>query len=131
MGDGGGRHHVGGARADGGGAGHEAAAAHRLGIGGGDVRHGLLVMRPVGRQAVPHLVERLADARHIAMAEDREDAREDRHCFSVDDGLLRGQIAGKRLGHCEADRLHGVLPRDGEASHPVSCSLSILPRSIR
>ena len=74
MGDGGGGDHVGRAGADGGGAGHEAAAAHRLGIGGGGVRHGLLVMGAVGRQRIADLVERLAHAGDIAMAEDREDA---------------------------------------------------------
>ena len=93
MGDRRGRHHVGGAGADRGGAGHHAAAAHRLGEGDRRMRHRLLIVGAIGRQFVAHAIERLADARDIAMAEDRPDAGEDRQLLAVDLGHLAGEEA--------------------------------------
>ncbi len=48
----------------------------------------LLVVGAKGRQLVAHLLERLADAGDVAMAEDRPDAAEDRHAFAIDLGHL-------------------------------------------
>ena len=82
------RHHIQGAGADRGRAGHEALAEARLGIGDRGMRHALFVMGAIGRQFAAHLIERFADARDVAMAEDRPDAAEDRHLLAVDDGHL-------------------------------------------
>ena len=71
MRDSGGRHHVERAGADRRRADHEATAEARLGVGDRGERHALLVVGAVGRQLVAHLVERLADAGDIAVAEDR------------------------------------------------------------
>ena len=98
-----GRHHVGRARADRGRRRHEAAAETRLGEGDRGMRHRLLVVRAVGRQLVADLVERLADAGDIAMAEDRPDAAEDRQLLAVDHGHLPRHEAGQRLRHRQAD----------------------------
>ena len=52
--------------------------------------------RHVG-SASPASSQRLAEARDVAVPEDREDAREQRHLASVDDGSLGDQIADDRL----------------------------------
>ncbi len=57
---------------------HHAAAETRLGVGDRGMRHRLLVVGAEGRQLVAHLIERLADAGDIAVAEDRPDAAEER-----------------------------------------------------
>jgi hypothetical protein len=66
------------------------------------VRHALLVMRPIGRQLVPHLIQRLAEPRDIAMPENREHTAEDRHGLAVDHRLLPRQELRQRLRHGEA-----------------------------
>ncbi|MGF6984667.1 hypothetical protein QFZ99_004144 [Paraburkholderia atlantica] len=56
------------------------------------------------------LIQRLADARDVAVAEDREHATEQRFdagaVFAGD--ALRGQIAHQRLRHRQADRAAGA-----------------------
>ena len=84
MGDGRGCHHVGGAGADGAGAGHHAPAVARLGKGNGRMGHGLFVMGAVCRQRVANLGQRLAKSCDIAMAEDRKDAGEERLFLAID-----------------------------------------------
>ena len=106
MGDCGGRHHVGGAGADGGGAGHHAPAARGLGEGDGRMRHALLVMGAKVGSVVAHPVQRLAHARDVAVAENRPHAAEERQDLSVDLGLLRRQESGEGLRHGQADRAH-------------------------
>ena len=115
MGDRGGGHHIGGAGADGAGAGHHAAPVAGLGEGDGRERHGLLVMGAEGRQLVAQLRQGLADAGDIAMAEDGEDAGEERQGLAVDLGRLRGEIAQQGLGH-------------GHQRHDVTRSASAVPR---
>ena len=90
MRDRGGGDHVGRAGADRGGAGHHPPAARGLGEGDRGMRHRLLVVGAIGRQRVARGVERLAHARDIAMAEDREHA--------VEQALLlarRSRLAGR------------------------------------
>ncbi len=66
-----------------------AAPAALLGEGNGGQRHRLLVMGAERRQGLADLVERLAQPRHIAVAEDREDAGEERRLVAVDLAALR------------------------------------------
>ncbi len=67
------RHHVQRARTDRRGDSHRLAPLRRLGIGDGGMGHRLLIMAAPGWQNVAHAVQRLADARHVAMTEDRPD----------------------------------------------------------
>ncbi len=66
----------------------------RFGVRDRGVRHGLFVMCPIGRQLAPVPVERLADARNVAVTENREHAAEERDSIP---GVQRGEIANKRL----------------------------------
>ena len=63
-------------------------------------------MRAQGRQAVAGLVQGLAQAGDVAMAEDRENTGEQRDFLAVDLGVLRHEKAHQRLGHGQADRGH-------------------------
>jgi hypothetical protein len=91
-------------------AGHEAPPKARLGEGDRRMRHRLLVVGAIGRQFVAHLVERLADAGDVAVAEDRPHAAEDRHHLAVDHGHLPCEVARQRLRHGQADGLgHRLL----------------------
>ena len=105
MGDRRGGHHVERAGADRGGAGHEAAAEHRLGVGGRRQRHALFVVGAVSWQAVARLIERFADARHVAVAEDRPAPGDDRQRLAIDHRHLLRQKPHQRLRHCQAHRL--------------------------
>ena len=78
---GGGGHQVGGTGADGGGHGHRAAPVRRLGEGDGGVGHALLVVAAPRRQAVAGCRQRLAEAGHVAVAEDGP--------YAGDEGNLR------------------------------------------
>ncbi len=112
MRDRGGRHHVGGAGADRGRAGHHAPASRGLGEGDGRVRHRLLVMGAIGRQLLSRAVERLAQARHVAVAENREHALEQPLLAPVHDDALPAQEANHRL-------------RGGQTHHGlISCRVS-------
>src|SRR3712207_657171 len=81
-----------------------------LGEGDRRERHRLLVLAAPGRQLVLHLDERLREARDVAVAEDAENAREQRDFLAVEDGPLRDEVAHERLRRGEADRLHGPCP---------------------
>ncbi len=111
VGDGGGGHHVGGARPDRGGAGHQPPAVHRLGIGDGDQGHGLLVVGAIGGKMVAGGIERFAQAGHVAVPEDGEDAGEHRNLVALDLDPLGGQIAHQGLGHGQSlgGHLEGLL----------------------
>ena len=65
--------------------------------------------RQVGK-LVLHRLQRLGEAGDVAVAEDGEDAREERHDVAVDLGLLGDQVAHQGLRHGQADRLHRFLP---------------------
>ncbi len=104
--DAGRRHHVHRARPDRRGGDHDLAPAHRLREADRRERHPLLVLAPEGRQLLPRLVEREAEPGHVPVAEDREDAREERRLAAVDLRPLGDQEPDDRLGGGEPDRLH-------------------------
>ncbi len=87
---------------------HHAAAKTRLGKGNGGMGHCLLVMGAVGRQFFPDLIQRLAEPRDIAMAENGPDAGENRHLLAVDYRHLLGEEARQCLRHRQAYRLGHV-----------------------
>ena len=64
--------------------------------------HGLFVMRAEGGQGAAMRVQRGAEPRDIAMAEDCPDAAEQRHDAAVDLGLLRGQETDRGFGRRQA-----------------------------
>jgi hypothetical protein len=80
-----------------------------LAMGDRSVRHRLLVMRAVGRQLIPYLIERLADGRHVAVAEDRPNASEKRDLFAFDLRHLPRKVARECLRHSQSDGFHGCL----------------------
>jgi hypothetical protein len=81
---GGGRgHEVGRARPDRRRARHHAPAEVGFREGDRRVRHRLLVVRAIRRQLRAVAIERFADAGDVAVAEDRPDAREERHLATV------------------------------------------------
>ena len=57
------------------------------------------------------ILQRLADPRHVAMAEDGPDACKERQNLSLDVGLLRREEPGDGLRHGEADRAHACSIR--------------------
>ena len=75
VGDRRGRDHVHGAGADRGRRRHQLPPPHRLGEADRGQRHALLVLAAVGGQHAARVVQRLAQARHVAVAEDAEHAR--------------------------------------------------------
>ena len=87
------------------------AAALGLGIGDRGMSHGLLVLATPGRQRLADPMQSLADAGHVAVAEDRPDAREIGDFRPVDLDVLRLQMADQRLGGGEADRSNATRPR--------------------
>ncbi|CAM8870284.1 hypothetical protein NCH_04217 [Burkholderia pseudomallei] len=84
--------------------GHHPAAQVRLRVRDRAVRHRLLVVRAVGRQRVAVLMQRLAQARDVAVPEDREHAAEQRRVAVAGHDALRGQIAHERLRGGQPDR---------------------------
>ncbi len=122
------RHHVGRARPDRRGAGHHAPPAARLGERDRRMRHRLLVVRPVGRQRVARRPQRLAERRHVAVAEDRPHAGEQRLAVFA---ALDAEVAHERLRHGEfrhcaalvrpagsdAARIPSSRPRSGHSRH--------------
>ena len=89
---------------------HDLAAPHRLGEADRGERHRLLVLAAPGRQLVLDRLQRLAEAGDVAMAEDGENAGEERHLAPVDDGLLGSQVADQGLRHGQPDGLHVMTP---------------------
>ena len=107
----GGGDHVGGAGADRGERHHDLAALLRLGEADRGQSHRLLVLAAPGGQHILNGLERLAEAGHVAMPEDCENASEERNFAVVDDGSLSGEIADQGLGHGQPHGLHiGILP---------------------
>jgi hypothetical protein len=73
--------------------------------------HRLLIARQVTGQPVGACVQRLADTRDIAVAEDRKGAAEERLLDTVDARMLLRQEFHQRLTHGEAPLLgHDVPP---------------------
>jgi hypothetical protein len=70
--------------------------------------HRLLVVGPISRQFLAVAIERLAQPRDVAVAEDRPDAGEQRHLAAVANRSLRRQIAHERLRHRQSKRCHRV-----------------------
>ena len=124
--DGGGGDHVHGAGADRRRRGHELAAAHRLGEADRGQRHPLLALAAVGREDVARVVQRLAQAGHVAVAEDAEHARQQRPLLAVDDRALGAEVAHDRLCRGEPDGAHhapttpaaDVIGRRGSVAMP-------------
>ena len=107
VGKGGGCDHVQGTGADRCRHRHRPAALCGLGIGNGRMCHGLFVMPAPSRQHILDAMQRLADAGHIAMAEDRPDAFDE---ASAVFGFLHRQPAHHRLRCGKPDRCHAVIP---------------------
>ena len=102
--------HVGRARADRTGARDRPPPVGHLGEADRRVHHRLLVPREVHGQPVSRLQERLADAGHVAVAENRRHAGEERLFHAVETRVLLGQEFDDRLPHREAPGGgHGAL----------------------
>ena len=104
------RHHVHRARPDRRGGDHDLAPAHRLREADRRQRHPLLALAPVRRQVVPRLVEGEPEPGHVAVAEDREDPREERRLAAVELGPLGDQEPHDRLRRGQPHRLHRAPP---------------------
>ena len=104
--DAGRRHHVQRAGPDRRGGDHDLAPAHRLREADRRQRHPLLVLAPERRQLVARLVEGEAEPGDVAVAEDREDAGEERHLAAVDLRPLGDQEPHDRLRGRQPHRLH-------------------------
>ena len=100
------RYHVGGAWADRARHRHEPAAETCLCKGDRGMRHRLLVVGPIGRQLIAHLIKRLAHSGNIAVTEKRPDTRDKRNFLSLDFRHLPHEITGQCLRHCQSDGLH-------------------------
>ena len=130
VGDAGGGDHVERARTDRRRGDHDLAAPRRLGEPDRGQRHPLLVLAAPRRQLVARLLERLAEARHVAVPEDRVHAREQRHVAAVDDGSLGDQVADDGLGRGELHVSSSLnewtsshLP-DSQLRRTASCTLT-------
>jgi hypothetical protein len=86
---------------------HDLAPAHRFGVADRGECHALLVLAAPRRQFVARLLERLPEAGHVAVPEDREHAREQRRLAAVDRRALRDQVLDNRLG---GGQLHPSSP---------------------
>ena len=120
----GGRYHVGGARADRARARHQASAPVLLGEGDGGERHGLLDVGSEGRQLLLGGGERLAEPRDVPVAEDGEDAPQERRLAAVDLAPLGHQEAHERLGHGETQGAHRL------SSRPLCCLVTAASQQL-
>ena len=123
---------VGRTRADRRGAGHHPPPEMRLGVGNGGVRHCLLVVRTVRRQHSALAVQRLADSRHIAVAEDRPHAAEQRDFLSLPERALRGEKTDQCLRHREPDRVHHCpfCPAPASLAAPSAVAVIAVPAAL-
>ena len=103
------RQHIGRTWSDRRGTGHHAPAHIRFRVRDRGKRHGLLVVRAISRQLFAYLIQRFADASHVAVAEDREHAAEQRQ-FAIEVRTQCCQIAHQCLRHGQADRAAHALP---------------------
>ena len=108
------RHKVGGTRADAGGHGHDALPEVCFGIGNGRVRHGLLVVRPIGWQFFFPGLQGLTQADHIAVTKNGPHASTVRDDLAIRLLHTQGsQIPHQGLRHGQTD---GGLGRQGFVS---------------
>jgi hypothetical protein len=82
---------------------HEAAAQMVFGISRRCKPHALLVLAAIKRQFLLQAVERLTEARHIAMPENPESAAADALLRTVNDDVLVGEIAGDGLSDSQTN----------------------------
>src|SRR6266508_3814282 len=101
------RHHVRGPGADGARRHHDLAAPSRLRERHGGHGHGLLVLAPPRGEPVARGLQGVSQARHVPVAEDREDPGEQRSLLAVDNGSLGDQEPHDRLCDGQPRRLHG------------------------
>ena len=116
-----------------------------LGVADGQVGQRLLVAALHERHHVAELVQRLAHAGDVAVAEDAESGGDEPAALAVGDGVLPGQVGDHGLGDGQPDRLartavaHGcslcsclvrgrVVTRAGRAGRPSSHRSSRRPR---
>ena len=100
-------HHVGGARSDAGADGHHALAQMGFGKANGRVRHALFIVGTEGFQCFALFPEGFAQARHVAVAEDGENAAAIRLNAAVGHfNAQGGEVARKRLRHGQLDACH-------------------------
>ena len=99
-------HHIQRTGTDGGGDRHGAAAVLCLGIGHGNMGHGLFIMAAPGRQRIADAMQRLAKPRHVAVAKDCPDPGDKGLAVVVHligqiahHGLCCGQPDGFSSGH--------------------------------
>ena len=89
------------------GAEHETLAQPLFGIGGRGEAHAHLVLAAIERQGVARVVQRLAEAGDVAVAEDAEAAAADAPFLAVDLDVLGGEMADDRLRRRQTDRVIG------------------------
>ena len=109
-GGGGAGHHVGGAGADGAGAGQGLGTARRAREPGRGMHHRLLVASLVVGQLAPALLQRLPQAAHVAVPENPEDGRNQPPPGAVELAVLNGQILHHCLRHRQAFGLRHAPP---------------------
>ena len=102
---------------------HELAPAHRFGVGDRRQGHALLVLAAPRRQILARGVECRAEARHVAVPEDGEHTRDERHLRTVDDGPLGDEVADDRFGCRQSHRFHGDSRRSWTDSQRPDCQL--------
>ena len=104
---------IGRAGANGGRDRHHPAPEMRLRIGNRTMCHGLFVMRAQRRQFMTMLIQRFADARDVAVSEDREHAAEQRFGAGAVLGpdALRREVADQRLRRGKPQRARGRRAR--------------------
>ena len=98
---------------------------------GGEVDLGLLVLRPEVAQVlrVAELLERLAEAGNVAVAEDSPDARDEPLLASVALDVLLGEEPDDGLTHGQSDGAH----RSISLAQPIATKVSsaLRPRQHR
>ena len=114
------RDHVRRAGPDGAGAGERLHAVLVLGEGRREMHLGLLVLRPVVRHLVlvAQLLERLPEARDVAVAEDPPDAGDEPVLLSVPLDVLLRQEADDGLPHRQPNRAQLIAPLALESRTP-------------
>ena len=71
-------------------------------------RHPLLVLSAEGEELLPRLVQRVSQAEHVPVAEDREHAGDERRLLAVEHSALCYEVADDRLCRRQPDGLHAA-----------------------
>ncbi len=112
---------------------HDLPAAGGLAEGDCCQAHALLGLAPPDGDLVAVLLQGVAQARDVAVAEDGEDTRVQGNLAAVDLGALGDEVAHERLGGGDADGAHRVLSlrsctlcqlRDSHESMRACCTLT-------